>query len=93
MTAKTDKLADAITLLEYDVAQHVAALVAARAAVLDTATIDALTSRVVEATKALALSGAPQDYTAPVAIPDAPVVATDATMAAVIAANIANAPK
>lgn len=68
----TANLESAIALLEYDVAQHVAALAAARAKMLDTAIIDALTDRVVAATEALARSNGTEVAPAPEAAPETP---------------------
>lgn len=74
----TANLESAIALLEYDVAAHVQALAAARAKMLDTAIIDALTDRVVAATEALARSNgadvAPEAEAAP-ETPQAPLPA------------------
>ncbi|UGA46810.1 hypothetical protein HU230_0012505 [Bradyrhizobium quebecense] len=69
----TKDLENSLTLLEYDVAQHVTALASARAAVLDQSVIDALTQRVIAATQTLARSAAPQDYPATPAPVEAPV--------------------
>lgn len=71
----TKNLESAIALLEYDVAQHVAALAAARAKMLDTALIDALTDRVVAATEALARSNGTETPTVVVQDEQAPLPA------------------
>lgn len=72
MTVQTD-LHDALTLLEHDVAQHVAAFADARRSVLDTAFIEAATQRVIGLTQTLVASYGSLDTPAPAAAPESAV--------------------
>lgn len=97
MTIKND-LENALALLEYDIEQHVAALAAARAAILDTEFIVAATAKIVAFTQTLAKSNAPQDYAEVVPpplpsflVPTPPSETTSIT--ASIAAALANTPQ